>query len=82
MKKPNAIMRNDETEKLLYPNGYYVVVRRFSSKEEKRRVMASFVYPDAFNSPMFGFENHLNVFHSGKQGIPENLARGLAVFLS
>jgi len=82
IKKPNAIMRNDETEKWLYPNGYYVVVRRFSSKEEKRRVMASFVYPDAFNSFMLGFENHLNVFHCGKQGVDENLARGLTVFLN
>jgi tRNA1(Val) A37 N6-methylase TrmN6 len=82
IKKPNAIMRNDETERWLYPNGYYVVVRRFSSKEEKRRVMASFIYPEAFNSAALGFENHLNVFHSSKQGISENLARGLAVFLN
>jgi tRNA1(Val) A37 N6-methylase TrmN6 len=82
-KKPNAILRNAETEKWLYPNGCYVVVRRFSSKEEKRRVMASVVCPDPFeNSPMLGFENHLNVFHSDKQGIPEDLARGLAVFLN
>ena len=82
-KKPNAILKNHETEKWLYPNGYYVVVRRFSSKEEKRRVIASVVFPDAFNgSPMLGFENHLNVFHSGKQGIPEFFARGLVVFLN
>ena len=82
-KKPNAILWNAETEKWLYPNGCYVVVRRFSSKEEKRRVMASVVCLDAFNgSRMIGFENHLNVFHNGKQGIPEDLARGLAVFLN
>jgi hypothetical protein len=82
-KKPNAILRNVETEKWLYPNGYYVVVRRFSSKEEKRRVVASVINPNTFNgSPMLGFENHLNVFHSGKQGLPENLARGLMVFLN
>ncbi|MGA7563999.1 MAG: N-6 DNA methylase [Desulfobaccales bacterium] len=83
IKKPNAILKNPETEKWLYPNGYYVVVRRFSSKEEKRRVMASVVCPDAFNGcPMLGFENHLNVFHSGKQGIAETFARGLVVFLN
>jgi tRNA1(Val) A37 N6-methylase TrmN6 len=82
-KKPNAIMRNAETEKWLYPSGYYVVVRRFSSKEEKRRVVASVICPEVFNdSPMLGFENHLNVLHSGKQGISENLARGLTVFLN
>lgn len=82
IKKPNAIMRNGETEKWLYPNGYYVVVRRFSSKEEKRRVVASIVYPEVFNSLMLGFENHLNVLHCGKQGIAEDLAHGLAVFLN
>jgi tRNA1(Val) A37 N6-methylase TrmN6 len=82
-KKPNAILKNAETEKWLYPNGYYVVVRRFSSKEEKRRVVARVVCPDSFNgSPMLGFENHLNIFHYGKKGIPENLAWGLMVFLN
>lgn len=82
MKKPNAILRNAQTEKWLYPNGCYVVVRRFSSKEEKRRVLPCVVYPGAFDSPMLGFENHLNVFHSGRKGIPEDLARGLSLFLS
>jgi len=81
-KKPNALFRNAETEKWLYPTGNYVVVRRFSSKEEKRRIVASVVYPDAFNSPMLGFENHLNVFHYRKQGISQDLARGLSVFLN
>lgn len=32
LKKPNAIRRNAETEKWLYPNGFYCVVRRFSAK--------------------------------------------------
>ncbi len=82
IKKPNAIVRNDQTEKWLYPNGCYVVVRRFSSKEEKRRIVATVVYPSAFNSPMLGLENHLNVFHYRRKGIPENLARGLSVFLN
>jgi hypothetical protein len=82
IKKPNAILRNQETEKWLYPNGCYVVVRRFSSKEEKRRVVASVVNPDIFTTPMLGFENHLNIFHSGKRGISKNLARGLSVFLN
>jgi len=83
MKKPNAIMRNSETEKWLYPNGFYCVVRRFSSKEEKRRVVASVVHPAAFGEhPVLGFENHLNLFHENRHGLPEALARGLAVFLN
>ena len=83
LKKPNAIMRNAETEKWLYPNGFYCVVRRFSSKEEKRRVVASVVDPAAFGDhSVLGFENHMNLFHENKRGLPELLARGLAVFLN
>jgi adenine-specific DNA-methyltransferase len=32
--------------------------------------------------PVLGFENHLNLFHENKHGLPELLARGLAVFLN
>ena len=83
MKKPNAIQRNANTEKWLYPNGFYCVVRRFSSKEEKRRIMASVVHPKIFgDSELLGFENHLNLFHENKHGISAPLAHGLAVFLN
>lgn len=83
LRKPNAIVHNDATKKLLYPSGVYTVVRRFSSKEERRRVVASVVTADCFpNASAIGFENHLNVFHDRKQGLPEDLARGLAVFLN
>lgn len=83
LKKPNAIVRNDLTEKWFYPNGFYCAVRRFSSKEEKRRVVASVVDPSDFGDhTVLGFENHLNLFHENKHGLPELLARGLAVFLN
>jgi len=81
-KKPNAIVNNAETNKWLYPNGSYTVVRRFSSKEERRRVVAHVVDPGAFKTTVIGFENHLNVFHSGKKGIDQNIAHGLSVFLN
>lgn len=83
IKRGNAIRINSETRRWLYPNGFYTVVRRFSSKEESRRIRASVVSPDAFpDAPMLGFENHLNVFHEDKHGLPEELAYGLAVFLN
>lgn len=83
LKKPNAIIRNAETEKWFYPSGFYCVVRRFSSKEEKRRITASVVDPCAFpDIPLLGFENHLNLFHENKHGLPPALAFGLAVFLN
>jgi hypothetical protein len=83
IKRGNAIKLNSDTRKWLYPNGFYTVVRRFSSKEETRRIVASVVRPDTFpGAPMLGFENHLNVFHEEKHGLSEALAYGLAVFLN
>lgn len=83
LKKANAIEHNANTEKWLYPNGCYCVVRRFSSKEEKRRIVANVVEPSAFSTAsMLGFENHLNVFHENKHGLSEPLVHGLAVYLN
>jgi tRNA1(Val) A37 N6-methylase TrmN6 len=82
-KRGNAIMLNSETEKWLYPKGFYTVVRRFSSKEEKRRLVAGVVQPSSFpDADKLGFENHLNVFHDRKTGLDEDLAYGLAAFIN
>ncbi len=80
-KKPNGIQVNGETAKWLMPTGHYVIVRRLSSKEEKRRIVPAVFDPSKVPGPKIGFENHLNVFHSKKNGLSPNLARGLAVFL-
>ncbi|HTV54290.1 MAG TPA: Eco57I restriction-modification methylase domain-containing protein [Terriglobia bacterium] len=83
MKRGNAITLNAATKKWLYPAGFYTVARRFSAKEERRRLVASIVSPASFpEAAMLGFENHLNVFHQDKRGLPENLAHGLAAFLN
>jgi adenine-specific DNA-methyltransferase len=83
IKRGNAIRVNSDTRKWLFPNGFYTVVRRFSSKEEPRRIIASVVRPDKFpGAELLGFENHLNVFHEDKHGLPEALAYGLAIFLN
>ncbi len=83
MKKPNAIECNDITKKWLFPIGYYCTVRRFSSKEERRRIVANVVDPDIFQgASLLGFENHLNVFHEQRKGMSKKLAWGLATYLN
>lgn len=82
IKKPNAIILNHYTFRWLLPNGFYTVVRRFSSKEEKRRIVASLVSPNAFDARYLAFENHLNIFHHAKHGLTEELSRGLVVYLN
>ena len=81
-KKPNALALTPETRKALLPRGFYTLTRRFSSKEERRRLVAFVADPAELPHPLYGFENHLNVFHADKAGLPEDLARGLAVYLN
>jgi adenine-specific DNA-methyltransferase len=81
-KKFNAIKENADTLKYLYPSGFYTVVKRFTSKEEKKRIVARVVRPDDVPGKLVGFENHLNVFHHDKLGIPEDLAFGIAAYLN
>lgn len=65
------------------PNdGSYVLVKRFSSKEEKRRVVAYVVSPNEIHQSWIAFENHWNVFHINKHGLDRLTALGLACFLN
>lgn len=81
-RKPNALALAPETDGLLVARGTYVLVRRFSAKEEPRRVVAA-VYDEARHpAPRVGFENHLNYYHANGGGLPPSLARGLAAFLN
>jgi adenine-specific DNA-methyltransferase len=68
--------------KQVLPPGCYVVVRRFSAKEEKRRVVA---YP-LVSDHEFALENHSSYIHAGtsRHTVPLNspeLACGLAAWL-
>ena len=82
-KKPNAIRFSPETQKWLMPNnGFYVIVRRFSAKEEKRRIVANVINPNEIDKEWIGFDNCWNVFHIKKNGFDYETAMGLACFLN
>jgi len=83
-RKPNALLSVPETQELLVPNGVYVLVKRFTAKEERRRVVAAVFRPEGsligFSS--VGFENHLNYFHRKGNALDGVLAEGLALYLN
>jgi adenine-specific DNA-methyltransferase len=81
-RKPNALVHSSETQPLLVPRGFYVVTRRFSSKEEKRRLVAAVYDPEQVPAPFVGFENHINYFHRDGAGLDRDEAYGLAAFLN
>jgi len=81
-RKPNAIVDNAETRPWLVPSGMYLLTKRFTSKEERRRLVACMFDPDLVKAEWIGFENHLNYFHAKGHGLERPLAVGLYAFLS
>jgi adenine-specific DNA-methyltransferase len=81
-RKPQAISFHPATQDLLVPEGMYVLTKRFSAKEENRRVVAALYDPRLVPAANVGFENHINYFHMRGKGLPPLLAKGLAVFLN
>ena len=78
----NAVEVTEASRKWLWKNeGYFVVTRRFTSKEERRRIVASVCRP-GLPGRLIGFENHLNVIHIGRSGFGRDLAYGLKTYLN
>lgn len=81
-KKPNAIRVSESSRPWLWNNkGYFLIIKRFSSKEEKRRIVAT-LYDSSLPGELIGFENKTNVFHIRKTGMDADLARGLYIYLN
>jgi adenine-specific DNA-methyltransferase len=81
-KKSVAIRVDEESRKWLIPVARFVLIKRFSSKEEKRRLVAGVLNPAEFPAGNLGIENHLNFFHRKRAGLSAALARGLCRFLN
>jgi adenine-specific DNA-methyltransferase len=81
-KKPNAIAISEQSRSWLWKHeGHFVIIRRFSSKEEKRRIVAT-PYDSSLPGDLIGFENKLNVFHAKKVGFDKKVALGLYIYLN
>ena len=78
----NAIVSDETTRELLLPSEVYVLVKRFTAKEERRRIVACVYDPSRLATTLVGFENHLNYFHLNGGGLVMGLAKGLAAFLN
>jgi len=81
-KKPNAIESNVDTARLFVPEGVYVLIKRFTSKEERRRVVACIYAPDRVAPGPVGFENHVNYIHANGRGLDMEMAKGMWAFLN
>lgn len=83
-RKPNALADVAATADLMVASETYVLTKRFTSKEERRRVVAAVYDPARLPKDVerVGFENHVNYFHARGAGLPQHFARGLAAYLN
>jgi adenine-specific DNA-methyltransferase len=66
----------------LVPAGTYVLVKRFSSKEERRRIVAGVWTEEASKGQSVAFDNKLNYIHHSGAGLDRDLAVGLSLWLN
>lgn len=82
VKKAQYIKNEALQRRLLVENRNYVLLRRFSAKEEKRRLNAAPYLAEEFDTPLVAFENHLNYIHKPGDELKPEEAVGMAALLN
>jgi adenine-specific DNA-methyltransferase len=72
----------DQSLPLLIPNKNYVFLRRFSSKDDSSRLIATPYFADTVETDLIGVENHLNYIYRPSGHLDRNEILGLATLLN
>ena len=80
--KPQYIYIRADTFNLLLPNENFVLIRRFSAKEENCRITATPYIRGNLPFEYLGLENHINYLHRPGGILGKNEAVGLAAFFN
>ena len=79
--KPQFITISKESNSILVKNNNYVLLRRFSAKEESKRMVAAPFLSKFFDYETIGIENHLNYIYKIKGMLREEEVYGISQFL-
>jgi adenine-specific DNA-methyltransferase len=82
LKKPTGIRVNKYSLPLLVPVRNYVLLKRFSSKEQNKRLHAVVLLKETFPFKYVGLENHLNFIHKYEKEMSKEEAFGIATLLN
>jgi len=77
-KKPVALRVGEKTNRLCIPNSNYVLIKRFSAKEGKRRINAGVFLKRWLSVRFIAIENHVNYIYRVGAKLTEDEAYGLA----
>lgn len=80
--KPQAISLTPEAQPLLLPVRNYVLLRRFSAKEEARRLIAAPFLANQHHYQWIGLENHLNYIYRETVELQVEEAIGLSALFN
>jgi adenine-specific DNA-methyltransferase len=81
--KEESILVNEKTKSILLPVSNYVLLKRFSSKEQKRRLYAGVMLKMNFKQYEYiGIENHINYIYRPNGILSESEAFGIAAILN
>jgi adenine-specific DNA-methyltransferase len=81
-KHPTAFKVCPESQRLLLKTQNYVLLRRFSAKEERRRLTASCLVASEISQPFIALENHLNYVYHAKRELTLDEVYGLAALFN
>jgi len=80
--KPTGFKACAESRRLLVPTRNYVLLRRFTAKEERRRLVASCFLKNSEARPYVALENHLNYIYHQSRELTDHEVYGLAALFN
>ncbi len=81
-KKGQYIQVCKESQSLLVPNKNYILLRRFSAKDDKSRLIASPYLANSHDTEYIGIENKVNYIYRPKGNLDQTELFGLAAVLN
>ncbi len=80
-KKEQYIEFSEKSKALLIPTQNYLLIKRFSSKEQHRRINIGYLYKKDLSSSYVGLENHLNYLYRKDRELTSEEMKKLGSFL-
>lgn len=80
--KPSLIENTEDSRKVLLKNKNYIFLRRFSSKDDKSRLVCCPYFSTSIDAEMVGIENHINYIHRPNGELIDNEIWGISALYS